>query len=239
MLCCFKTCLEDKSGFLKKIKKYVIVIDQGTQQKQEEKSMNSKFFDLPKEKQDRMMNAAFKIFAQNGYKGASTDDIVKEAGISKGLLFHYFTNKIGVYVFLYDYSVRYMTLELTTTVSERETDFFEIYRQIEAAKLHVLKNYPYMQEFLNRTVYEDVSEALLAVEGKKGTLAQTYEKLYGRADLTVFCPQTDIEKLRRMLDFTIQGLMTKHFREGSFQPEMLFEEVAGYLDMMKALTMKR
>ena len=50
--------------------------------------MNEKFFDLNREKQDRMINAALCVFAQNGYRHASTDTIVKEAGISKGLLFH-------------------------------------------------------------------------------------------------------------------------------------------------------
>ena len=59
--------------------------------------MNEKFFDLKKEKQDRMINAALKLFAENGYRRASTDDKVKEAGISKGLLFHYFISKIGLY----------------------------------------------------------------------------------------------------------------------------------------------
>ena len=52
--------------------------------------MNGKFFDLKKDKQDRMISAALKVFAINGYRHASTDDIVKEANISKGLLFHYF-----------------------------------------------------------------------------------------------------------------------------------------------------
>ena len=56
--------------------------------------MNEKFFDLKKEKQDRMINAALKVFALNGYRHASTDDIVREAAISKGLLFHYFENKL-------------------------------------------------------------------------------------------------------------------------------------------------
>ena len=55
--------------------------------------MNSKFFDLKKEKQDRMINAALKVFAMQGYRHASTDDIVREAGISKGLLFHYLVVK--------------------------------------------------------------------------------------------------------------------------------------------------
>ena len=66
--------------------------------------MNDKFFDLKREKQDRMINASLKVFAENGYRHASTDEIVKDAGISKGLLFHYFTSKMGLYEFLFDYS---------------------------------------------------------------------------------------------------------------------------------------
>ena len=85
--------------------------------------MNDKFFDLKSEKQDRMINASLKIFAINGYKHASTDDIVKEAGISKGLLFHYFINKMGLYSFLIDYSVKYMSFEFSRTIGE-ETDYF-------------------------------------------------------------------------------------------------------------------
>ena len=89
--------------------------------------MNSKFFDLNKKKQDRMINAALKVFALNGYRHASTDEIVKEAMISKGLLFHYFTNKIGLYLFIYDYSVRFMSLELNSFVSKSETNLFLLF----------------------------------------------------------------------------------------------------------------
>ena len=74
--------------------------------------MNEKFFDLSREKQDRMINGAIEIFAKNGYKHASTDDMVKAVGISKGLWFHYFGSKEGIYVFVYDYCVKYMLLEL-------------------------------------------------------------------------------------------------------------------------------
>ena len=40
--------------------------------------MNERFFDLNREKQDRMINAALRIFAQNGYRHASTDVIVPD-----------------------------------------------------------------------------------------------------------------------------------------------------------------
>ena len=93
--------------------------------------MNEKFFDLKKEKQDRMINAALKVFGMRGYQFASTDDIVREAGISKGLLFHYFGSKLGLYSFVYDYSVRFMSLELKAAVDDKETDFFALHKILE------------------------------------------------------------------------------------------------------------
>ncbi len=198
--------------------------------------MNEKFFDLKKEKQDRMINAALKIFAQGGYKHASTDDIVGEAGISKGLLFHYFGSKLGLYSFLYDYSVRFMKLELTSGVSSSEKDYFEIRRQMEYAKLQVLKNYPYMQQFLNRCRTENVSEALVAIERQKTVLSDVQAVLKNQADRSLFKENVDYEKLDQMLTFTLEGLMNARFEDSSFHPDMLYEETCSYLNMLKKLS---
>ncbi|MCM1045490.1 MAG: TetR/AcrR family transcriptional regulator [Candidatus Gastranaerophilales bacterium] len=197
--------------------------------------MNGKFFDLKKEKQDRMINAALKLFALNGYRHASTDDIVREAAISKGLLFHYFGSKLGVYTFVYDYSVRYMTLELNTAVNAGESDMFELMKQIETARLHAMRGYPYMQQFLNRSLSEDVSEVLLAVEGKRGDMLAVYDAIHRQADFSGLPAGVSGEKLWKMIDLTVNGLMTERFQDASFQPDMLYDEITGYLDMMKAL----
>ena len=161
--------------------------------------MNEKFFDLKKEKQDRMINAALKVFALNGYKHASTDDIVAEAGISKGLLFHYFGSKLGLYTFLYDYSVRFMKLELTRGVDDSK-DYFEIRKKMEFSKMQVLKNYPYMQNFLERSKSENVKEALLAVEDQRGTMAEVYSEIVSKSDKSLFKNNVDFDKLDSMLE---------------------------------------
>ena len=197
--------------------------------------MNNKFFALKKEKQARMINAALKVFALQGYRHASTDDIVKEAAISKGLLFHYFGSKLGVYDFIYDYSVRYMNIELKTNVDPKEKDMFVLLKQTEAAHLHALREFPYMQQFLNRSMFEDVSEALLAIEEKRNILVDTYNAINEQMDFSTLPAGTDGEKLRKMLDFTIKGLMTERFQDASFQPDMLYEEICSYLDMVKQL----
>ncbi len=154
--------------------------------------MNQRFFDVKKEKQNRIINAGLKVFARAGYRHASTDEVVKTAGISKGLLFHYFESKLGLYSFLYDYSSRFMLLELRQEMEEAkkaganqrdgaladgekgktadtETDtagggFFCFVRHREAAFMRIYRMYPYMRRFLEMAELEDCEEAAEAVE---------------------------------------------------------------------------
>lgn len=198
--------------------------------------MNSKFFDLKKEKQDRMINAALKIFALHGYRRASTDDIVREAAISKGLLFHYFENKIGIYHFVYDYSVRYMALELKSAVNAKETNLFELLRQMEFGRMTAMRSYPYMQQFLNTAMHEDVSEALLSIEEKRSEFVELNDRLLSQADFSMLPTGLDGDKLVQMLDFTVKGLMTSRFQDSSFQPEMLYEEIRDYINLVEKMT---
>ena len=64
--------------------------------------MNEKFFSLPEEKQQAIINAGYRVFSQNTYKKSPVSEIAAEAGISKSLLFHYFRNKKELYLFLWE-----------------------------------------------------------------------------------------------------------------------------------------
>lgn len=92
--------------------------------------MNEKFYNLPSEKQQRIINAAYKVFSQNSYKKAPMSEIADEGGISKALLFYYFTNKKGLYLYLWNNA-----MELTNRVAKEfrvldTVDFFEILKEI-------------------------------------------------------------------------------------------------------------
>lgn len=195
--------------------------------------MNEKFFDLKKEKQDRMINAALKIFSMKGYQYASTDDIVREAGISKGLLFHYFGSKLGLYSFIYDYSVRFMSMEIKAAVDAKETNFFTLQKQIEAGRLPVLRNYPCMQLFLEKCDAEDTKEALLAIEEKKKELTELYDSFEAQVDFGLLPAGADSAKLQNVLRCTLKCLMEEHFRDGSLQVELLYEENIAYIEFLE------
>lgn len=55
--------------------------------------MNPKFFELSPEKQQRILNAGFRVFSENSYRKSPVREVAEAAGISKSLLFHYFHNK--------------------------------------------------------------------------------------------------------------------------------------------------
>ncbi|HOO28938.1 MAG TPA: TetR/AcrR family transcriptional regulator [Lachnospiraceae bacterium] len=196
--------------------------------------MNAKFFDVKKEKQDAIINAALKVFAENGYRKASTDVIVKQAGISKGLLFHYFISKQGLYEFIYDYSVRYMKLELTQSVKKEEKDFFEVLKQIEQAKTRVMKNYSYMQQFLNNVKFETHPDALAAIGDSKDVMTVTYNSIYKQADMTRFHDHVDVSRVIQMITWMSEGFIRDRFREPEPDLDEMSTEFGKYLAMLKA-----
>ena len=197
--------------------------------------MNDKFFDLKKEKQDRIRNAALKVFALNGYRHASTDDIVKTACISKGLLFHYFESKLGLYVFLFDYSSRFMLLEFSREIKETDTDLFLLMKKMETGRMRVLKMYPYMRRFLDMAEKEDWEPAVRAIEEAHGNYTGKIDGYMEQADYSELSPRTSREKVIKSVEYTLKGLTEDYSSRADFKPENLEREIDSYLQMFAAV----
>lgn len=200
--------------------------------------MNEKFFELKKDKQDRMINGAMKVFARNGYKRASTDDMVKEAGISKGLWFHYFGNKLGLYSFIADYAVKYMNMELAAMSNRHPEDYFETTLAIEKTKLSVRKLYPYIPLFLSSMEREKDEEALTVIGEYKDAYRKARMKAYENVTMDNFRKEVSMGVLARTLGLTLDGFLREEYEEDMFSEENYKKEVEDYLHMMAALVEK-
>src|SRR5690606_10036799 len=104
--------------------------------------MCTRLCNVGKERQDRSDSAPKKEFAEKGYNLASTKQIVKEAGMSKGLLFHYFQNKKQLYLFLFDYGYDRIVEEFYQKIDLSEKDFFKRTREAVMIKMELLTIYP-------------------------------------------------------------------------------------------------
>jgi AcrR family transcriptional regulator len=58
----------------------------------------SRFANLEDEKQQAILQAAAEEFAEKGFEGASINQIIERAGISKGSMYYYFEDKADLYI---------------------------------------------------------------------------------------------------------------------------------------------
>ena len=108
------------------------------------------------DKRMRIINAAIEEFASLPYEKASTNNIVKNAGISKGLLFHYFSSKKDLYEAMIGFVIHTLYHEIVEKIDWEETDLFERIKQIAIIKLEYSQLYPHMFDFLLKMLaYKD------------------------------------------------------------------------------------
>lgn len=146
---------------------------------------------LDPQKRERLINSALEEFGRNSYEKASTNTIVKNAGISKGLLFHYFKNKRG----LYDYLERFVFQKMVDVILEEidwnETDLFARIRQIVIIKMGVLARYPGIESF-SKAIYERKSFAEI-----KRMIEEMVPDLYHQ----IYTKNIDLKRFRDDLEF--------------------------------------
>ena len=83
------------------------------------------FLNLPEAKQARIIEAALAEFADKGYPQASLNVIVARSGIAKGSLYQYFTDKTGIFLYIFDFAISLVRRILVQVKeSTREEDFF-------------------------------------------------------------------------------------------------------------------
>lgn len=170
----------------------------------------AKFLNLEKEKQQRILNAAIKEFAQKGFKNASTNEIVKEAEISKGLLFHYFKNKKYLYLFLYDYCIELIVKEFYEKINLDEKDIFIRVRQMALLKYEIFKRHPEIYNFIMAAYFEDASEVKNDIENRTQELiTSSYSKIFEGIDISKFREDIDIKRVINIITWTIEGFANR------------------------------
>ena len=183
-----------------------------------------------------MNNAGLRIFALNGYHHASTDEIVKEAKISKGLLFHYFGSKAGYYGFLYSYVSRYVILELRSAIREPGIDFWELQSQILETESRLMEQYPAVFLFFESVKMEDDSEGLSVLEELDATVPDIYDSMQAKALIGGYPRIRDLELVCGTIHYIKIGLMRELLYDPTTPISMYTAHVEQYLEMLKALT---
>lgn len=178
--------------------------------------MNEHFFELPKEKQSRIINAGFEVFAQNDYKRASTDQIGCLAHISKGLLFHYFQNKKSFYLFLFDYACEQLIKYVVDENFKEHTDFFDLCEYAAQKKQEMLQDTPYLFDFLLRAHHSNKDEVSDELNVRLSeAITKMYDSYFQNIDTSKFKPDVSPEEILQMITLLSNGYILELQRTGS------------------------
>ena len=177
--------------------------------------MNEKFFSLPEEKQQAILNAGFRVFSQNAYGNSPMREIAEEAGISKSLLFHYFRNKKELYLFLWDSCARTTIEYLTRYGCYGDSDLFTAMERGMRAKMEIIRRYPDMASFTIRAFYEKDEEVSAAVQ-------ESYHRYFNlkedqtrlNMDPGQFVPGLDIGMMYREMYWASEGYLWEMVQRG-------------------------
>jgi TetR/AcrR family transcriptional regulator len=203
--------------------------------------MVSKFLSLDPEKQNRIINAALNEFAGKGYDNASTNEIVKEAGISKGLLFHYFRNKKELFLFLYDHCVEVTMEDFYKKIDLNETDFFARMHQFKTIKWNLIKQYPEIFKFLEASYLETAHDVKDDLDKRNKELHQdSTSKIFNGLDTAKFKDGIDVQKAINIVLWTFQGLADEALERAKLTSsnqvdyEQAFSEADDYIEMFRS-----
>src|SRR5699024_3236184 len=162
-----------------------------------------KFLKLDLEKQRRILNSAYQEFAEQGYEYASTNRIVKNAGIGKGMLFYYFNSKKKLFDYLIAYGMNYIVNEYLNKLDETETDLVEKYKYTSKVKFRLYQENPHIFNYFS-TLYINEYDKLSEETKKQLTKISElgYAKTFTNIDKTLFRDDVDIDQLMRMIRLT-------------------------------------
>jgi TetR/AcrR family transcriptional regulator len=199
-----------------------------------------KTLNIDAEKEARIINAATKVFSENGYKRASTNSIVKEAGISKGILFHYFKSKKDLYLSLYEHLSEMFAEKIYDRLDWEERDIFEIIRQVSVIKFEMFSTYPDLINFLNSVFHEEDVEVKEEVEKIRESLTDSsFTKLFSNIDATKFREGIDVGKAIQVIYWTFEGFANqqqakaKSMSVADIYKEDVLAELDSYTELLK------
>lgn len=202
--------------------------------------MNKTFKNLDRDKQKRIINAALREFTVMGFDQASTNRIVKNAEIGKGMLFYYFTSKKDLYLYLIDYCIKMIESKYFALIDTSERDLIERLKKISNVKMDFMGEHPDSMNFMATILVEGVDQIDDTLKSRIEKLQEKgYDIIYDNLDYSLFRKDIDAEKTFKLIQWAFHGyeeeikyrLRDQDVTTIDYEP--YFDEFFAYLDIMK------
>ena len=190
---------------------------------------------IDEDKRDRIINAAIEEFSMYPYEKASTNNIVKNAGISKGLLFHYFENKQELYDKLMGFVINKLAKEIMSDINWDETDVLERIKHLVIVKMRIGKKYPNMFDFIVKVLSHKkpgtVDDIINLYKEYGINFQQMLQDIYTKnIDYSLFKNPEDIKKNINIVQWTLDKYSEEKLQDLTAESNMDYHKIIKELD---------
>lgn len=189
----------------------------------------------------KLLQAALLEFAEKGYEGGSTNQIVQSAGVSKGMLFHLFSNKKTLFLAVVDACIAYFFAYLDGRLKELSDDLLERLLQIQRVKMELFAEEPHLYRMAVSTFIDCPAGCRDEIKAREAEFNERYFSLFlNGVDTSKWREQLDVKQSLSFILAAIEALTQKHVRDQSqardrgLERLALFqEEIGAFCDMIR------
>ena len=158
-------------------------------------------------KKEKVLHVALKEFAVHGYSKASTNSIVKEAGISKGTLFNYFGSKEELFIHLFKICSDRITEAILSQANLEERDPLNRLMDWTVIKMNIFKSEPYTFTFLLKALtITDEKLAERIEEMRNEIMKKGYDMIFDDMDYSGFKEDVDVKRAMKVIMWSFEKL---------------------------------
>lgn len=193
------------------------------------------FYDLAKEKREKIFQTALHEFAQYGYNESSTNQIVKSAGISKGSLYKYFANKEELYFDVLDIVIDKYIVSMEESISDLSDDLHERVIKLAEMEFTWYLKYPDYYKLFKKAFLSDSSVYEKSINKYGNTASAIFNKLFEGMNMV---KESKHQKLS-IIKWFLEGFNQSFFNENSIDAdveilkEVYIKQLREYLRIIK------
>ncbi len=204
--------------------------------------MIEKFKNLPAAQQQDLIDACLDEFGGKGYMRASTNIIVRNAGIPKGTLFYFFGNKKNLFLYLMDYTVGKYVQYVETQSTSMPSDLFERLLHLSSVRMRFAAHAPKLYKFFFKTLLNVPDDLKADMQERFQLYADGNRQLMSAGlDTSRMREGVSVDQVLGLLNYFLEGLLASHAEQLTKMSavntiayvENLLDESMGYFDLIK------
>ena len=173
--------------------------------------MIDQFEKLPASEQQKIIKVCIEEFGDKGYTRASTNTIVKNAGIPKGTLFYFFENKKNLFLYLVDHAVERYIEFVETYTEDLPPDLFDRLLYMFEVRMRFTVHAPHLYRFFFRTLLNVPDELKADMRDRfESYTAASRDLMSEGVDVSRLREGISVDQVMELISYFMEGLLARH-----------------------------